>query len=215
MILSVVPVRSSMKLVMSSALAVLALLIRSVMTEGWPAGMFSVPKLFVTPIGVLTVRAWLNAGLVRPRVLPIAPALTRFVNTWDVGTSAGTTTFTVSVHVPLRPIVPPASVTDVSFGAGAGDSTPFDEARPRAARRGARRVRHHHPGRERVREAGQRDRRAGVRVRERDRERDGVARDAGRGAKALLPVGLLSVLTDRVALAGVVLKTSTPLSFAV
>ncbi len=187
------------------------------MSEGWPAGMFGVPKLFVTPIGVFTVRLRLNAGLVSPRVFPIAPDATESLNACDVPVIDGTVIFTMTVHVPPWPIVPPTSVTEPAPGAGAGVSAPFAAPVPEQ-------VVDAPAGFATTMPAGNASVNVVMGIVAPALEFGfvsvivsvtGSPAIAGDGAKTLLPVGFRSVLTDSVALAGVVLKTSTPLSFAV
>ena len=84
-------------------------------------------KLLDKEIGELMVSFLLNAELVRPRVLPIAPALMELVKLCDVLVIEFTTTFTDNTQVPPEPaappIVPPVRVREVA--PGLGENVPF------------------------------------------------------------------------------------------
>ena len=111
--LRVVPVRSSAKLAMSSALTEPWLVTVKVISEACPTGIGLVAKDFWIWIGVLTVSAWLKPPLGSPRVLPMALAATTLLKVWEVPLMPATITGTVSTQLPLSPIAPPVSVTDL------------------------------------------------------------------------------------------------------
>jgi len=73
-------------------------------------------KDLLTAMGELTARVRLKAGLVSPRVLPMAPSFKLLLKICEVPLIAGTITFTLSVQVPPWPMVPPVSVSEVSSG---------------------------------------------------------------------------------------------------
>ena len=212
-ILSVVPVRLSANDVIGSALAALALLITIVIRDGWPDEIDDATKDFVTLIGVVTFMLLLNAALDNPRVFPIAPIPSALLKAVGLTAIVGTRTLTVSVHTPPCPITPPVRVTELAPAVAV--TAPFEAPVPVQLMVGLAGLATCIP-------AGRLSTnvvrgivtvalgfvRVTVSV-------NGVPASRGGPEKLLAPTGLLIPLTRSVALAGVLLKTSTPLSFAV
>ena len=117
----------SVRLLIVSGVTELALVMVICRTLFWPTPTVLGEKLLDNEIGELMVSFWLNAELVRPRVLPIAPALMELVKLCEVLVIEFTTTFTDNTQVPPEPvappIVPPVRVRDVF--PGLGENVPF------------------------------------------------------------------------------------------